>query len=262
MPIFQPELETLPRAGARAAAARAAAGAVRRRARGVAGAAVPGQVGAARRVSVRAPAGAARGVRPDPRLLGHARQADDRRVHARRSRGLGRLLRPRAGGGRSRAGHACAHRVRLRPLHRRSRPPLRRRAARLHRRPGVGREHAAPGAAARGSRRRDPLLHAELRARDRRPCRRSVAPEPPRRRLRRRAVDRGAARGDRGRARADGARHLRPLGGDGAGRLRRMRRGAGRRARERGSLPGRGRRSRRRESRCRTARSASSSSRR
>ena len=249
-------------AGARAAPARAPAGEVRRRARGAAGAALPRQVGAEGRVSLRAPAGAARGVRPDPRLLWHAREGDDRRVHASRPRGLGGLLRPRARRGRSGAGHRRPRRLRLRPLHRRPRPPLRRRAARLHRRPRVGRQHAAPGAAARGPRRRDPLLHAELRARDRRPRLRARAPQPARRRLRRRALDGGAARGDRGRARADRARHLRPVGGDGAGRVRGMRRGTGRRARERGPLPRRGRRPAVGASRCRTARSASSSSRR
>src|SRR5204863_1528992 len=104
-------------AGARAAPARAAAGAVRRRARSAPRAAVPGQVGAPGRVSVRASAGAARGLRPDPCLVGDAREGDDRRVHAERPRRLGGLLRPRARRGRSRPGHGRPHRVRLRPLH-------------------------------------------------------------------------------------------------------------------------------------------------
>src|SRR5215471_7515384 len=55
-------------AGARAPPAQPSARAVRCRARGTAGATLPRQVGAAGRVSVRAAAGAARGVRPDPRL--------------------------------------------------------------------------------------------------------------------------------------------------------------------------------------------------
>src|SRR5215471_9778160 len=59
-------------AGARAPSARPLARAVRRRARGAGRAALPRQVGAEGRVSVRAAAGAARGVRPDPRLLGDA----------------------------------------------------------------------------------------------------------------------------------------------------------------------------------------------
>ena len=58
------------------------------------------------------------------------------------------------GHSRRRAGarHGRARRVRVRALHRWSRPALRSRAARLHRHPRVRREHAAPGAAARGPR--------------------------------------------------------------------------------------------------------------
>src|SRR5215471_16541492 len=74
-------------AGARAPPARSLARALRRRARGAGRTALPRQVGVEGCVSVRAAAGAARGVRPDPRLLGYAREGDDRRLHPRRPRG-------------------------------------------------------------------------------------------------------------------------------------------------------------------------------
>ena len=98
----------------------------------------------------------------------------------------------RSRGGRG-AGHCRPQRLWLRPVHRRPGPPLRRRADGLHGRPGVGRQHAAPGHAAPGLRRRDPLLHAvatrcaiaEHVAEPDRPARLRRA-----RRLRRRAVDR------------------------------------------------------------------------
>ena len=167
--LFQPELEAMPRRELEALQ--------RQRLHerfGVELEALPelpfrGQVRSARRVPLRPPARSTRGVHPDSRFLRHPRQGDDRRVHPQRHRAVGGLL---CACDRRRgrwAGHGRPRRLRVRPLHRRARAPLRRRAARLHRRPRVGREHAAPGAAARGSRRGDPLLHAELRARDRRP---------------------------------------------------------------------------------------------
>ena len=71
--------------------------------------------------------------------------------------------------------------------------------------PMSGGNTAAPDAAAPGPRRRRPLLHALLRARrSPRRCasRASTSSAPLRRHLRRRAVDRGDARRDRARARA------------------------------------------------------------
>ena len=88
---------------------------------------------------------------------------------------------------------------------------------------------------------RDPLLHAELRPRDRRPRGGRSRLSPARRRLRRRALDGGAARLDRGGARPPRARHLRALGGHGTGRLVAVPRRR-RPACQRGPLPRRGRR--------------------
>ena len=65
-------------------------------------------------------------------------------------------------------------------------------------------------------------------------------------RRRRGAVDRGDAGRDRPRPRRSLVQHLRPLRGDRPGRLVRVRRGAQRPPRQRGSLPPRGRRSRER----------------
>ena len=139
--------------------------------------------------------------------------------HAGRSRGLGGLLRPRAGSGGSRAGHGRPHRVRLRPLHRRPRPPLRRRAAR-----------SPVGAASGGNTPRQAQLLEDLGA-EILCCTPSYALaiadhviEPARLALRAgvfgaEAVDEGLSRGGRGRARPRRRQHLRPLGGDGAGGL-------------------------------------------
>ena len=72
------------------------------------------------------------------RIVGHHRQAHRRRLHRGRSRHWSDLM------ARSLAAPACArrhraYRLRLWPVHRRSWRALRRRAARLHRRAGVGR---------------------------------------------------------------------------------------------------------------------------
>ena len=103
------------------------------------------------------------------------------------------------------AGRPRAHRLRLRAVHRRAGRALRRRAAGLHGRPGLGRHDRAPGAAHP----RLPAGHHHGHAR--RTCWRSSTRWRGRastradtslqgRHLRRRAVDRGHAPRDRGRA--------------------------------------------------------------
>ena len=181
-----------------------------------------------------------------PRLERDARQADRRRLHARRpgdlGRGDGAHLRAR----RRAAGDGRPQRLRLRPLHRRARLPLRRRADGLHGRPDVGRRHAAAGHDAARPRRRGALRDAVVRAAHRPGARRGggsagrAAAEG--RPVRRRAVDRADAGGARGAARAARDQLLRAVRDRRAGRGGRVRGGAGRRARAGGPLPGRGRR--------------------
>ncbi len=95
--ILQPELETAGSGGAARAAAGAPAGARApfraRRRRAAPRAAVHGQGAAPGRVSVRAPPDAARGDGPRARIVRDARQADDRRLHPPRHRGVRRGLR-------------------------------------------------------------------------------------------------------------------------------------------------------------------------
>ena len=94
---------------------------------------VHGQDRPARQLSVRHVRGAARAGRAHPRLVGHHRQADGRRLHAQRHRHVGDrdgALDPRRR--RPRRRHP-ARRVRLRPVHRRPRRALRRREARAAR---------------------------------------------------------------------------------------------------------------------------------
>ena len=108
---------------------------------------VHGQERPARQLSVRHVRGAARARRAHPRVVGHDRQADRRRLHAARHRHLGRpgrALDPRR---RRPAGRHGPRRLRLRPLHRRPRRALRRRARRLHRDPDVGRADREAGPA-------------------------------------------------------------------------------------------------------------------
>ena len=137
-----------------------------------------------------------------------------------------------------------------------------------NRRPGVGRVHRAPGDAARATSRADVLVATpsyalaiarRIRRRGRRsaPTLRLAA-----RAVRRRAVGRADARGDRVRARPDGGQLLRPVGDVRAGRGRRVPRGARRAARPGGPLPGRGHRPRPTARPCRPAPRASSCSRR
>ena len=152
------------------------------------------QGGPARQLSVRAVRRAARADRARARLLRHHRQADRGRLHQGRHRDLGRgggALDPRR---RRAPRHEAAQRLRLRPVHRRPRPALRRRAARAHHHPDLRRHDRAAGAADRRLRARhhhgDALLHAGDPRR--------VPPPGPRpahdlaegRHLRRRALDR------------------------------------------------------------------------
>ena len=156
-----------------------------------------------------------------------------------------------------------AQRLRLRALHRRARRALRRRAARGDRDPDLGRQHQAPDHDHAGLRRHGAHLHALLRAEPRRDDpgagRRPRFAQAARGHLRRRAVVRGDAQGDREEAAPHGARHLRPhrdhrpRGGDGVPREA----GA---ARLRGPLPRRGHRPGHRRGRSRRARAASWSS--
>ncbi len=171
------------------------------------GAAVHGQIAAPGRVPLRDAGRAAGRDDPRPRLVRHPWQADDRRLHPARHRDLrgrerqGDRLRRRA------LRRRPARRLRVRPVHGRPRPPLRRRAARRYRRAGIWRQYVAAAAAARGSRRVGPLLHAELRAAagGARPGPRHQAALRP---LRCRAVVGGDAREARGRV---GHRRLRRL---------------------------------------------------
>ena len=104
----------------------------------------------ARQLPLRHVRGAAREGLAHPRLQRHHRPAHGGRLHQGRHRHLGRgdgaLDR---GGGRPGRGHG-ARRLRLWPVHRRHRRALRRRAPRLHGRPGLRRHDRAPGPAHRG----------------------------------------------------------------------------------------------------------------
>ena len=204
--------------GARAAPARAAARALRRRLlRGARRAAVRDQV---RCCATPTRSGCcacrSRSCVRDPRVLGHARQADDRRRTRAATSSLGRMLRPRARRGRSGARRRRPHRLRLRPVHRRARPALRLRAARLHRRARVGRQHPRQvqlledlGAEILCCTPSYALAIADHVAEPGRTCDLRC-----RRRVRRRALDGGACATRSRRRSTSGARHLRPLRGD------------------------------------------------
>jgi phenylacetate-CoA ligase len=111
----------------------------------------------------------------------------------------------RAAGGRP--GRHGPRRVRLRPLHRRPRRALRRRARRLHRDPDVGRADREAGPAHHRPEAEHHHGHALVHAGADRgaapPGDRSALDQPRGRHLRRRAVDRGDARRDRGNAGID-----------------------------------------------------------
>ena len=183
--------------------------------------------------------------RAHPRLLRHHGEGDCRRLHAR---GPGRVDRgdgPDAPGGRGASGRRRAERLRVRALHGRPRLPLRRGARGRGGHPGVRRLHGAPARRLPGPRQHRALLHPVLRAppggghRGGRPAR-GVATAPGRV-LRRGAVDRGHADGDRDAPPPDGAQRLRAVGDHRPGRGRRVPRAPGH-ARGRGPLLPRGRR--------------------
>ena len=186
----------------------------------------------ARRLSLRHAGHPARTVRAHPCLERHDRPADRGRLLGARHRHLGgpdgalALRRRRAAGRRH---PQC---LRLRPVHRRPRRALRRRAAGLHRGADVGRLRRAPGPAhprvRRAGRADDAVLHAGDRRRVRTPGRRSAQHRDAGRPVRRRALDRGHARRDRAAARHRRRRPLRPERSDGAGRGLRVRRDQGR----------------------------------
>ena len=190
------------------------------------------QGGPARQLSLRDVRRPARADRAHPRLLRHHRQADRRRLHqgatSRRGPGGG-ALDPRLG---RPPRHEAAQRLRLRPLHRRPRPALRRRAARPHHHPRLRRHDRAPGAADRRLRARhhhgDALLHAGDPRRVPPPGPRPARDLAEGRHLRRRALDQRHAPRDRAGLRHARRRHLRPVGGDRPGRRQRVRRDQGR----------------------------------
>ena len=140
-PMFQPSVETMP-AEERAAlqeqrldalvtrlkASTSRTGAEARRPGGQRArvAAVHGQGGAPRPLPVRNARGPARRHGADARVVRHARQADDRRVHDRRPRRLRRCQRPGSRRDGRAARRRAPRRLRLRPVHGRARPPLRR----------------------------------------------------------------------------------------------------------------------------------------
>ena len=101
-----------------------------------------------------------------PRLVRHDRQADGGRLHRARHRHVGGRLRAQHARERRAARHDGAHRLRLRPVHRRARRALRRRAAGLHGGAGVGRHDRAAGAADRRFQARRHHGDAELHACD------------------------------------------------------------------------------------------------
>ena len=163
-------------------------------------------------------------ITPAARLLRHHRQGHRGRLHQSRPRPVDRPDGALHGLRRRAAGRHRAQRLRLRPVHRRARRALRRRAARLHRGAGVGRHDRAAGDAAAGLRRARALRHAVLRAQHRRGRgghgRRHPQAAAAHRHFRRRAVERRDAPRPRGAARASGGRSLRAVRDHRAGRRR------------------------------------------
>ena len=192
------------------------------------------QAGSARELSVRHVRGAARArscafthpaARPANRPSSATPQSDIdiwADLMARSIRAVGRA-----------AGRHRAHRLRLRPVHRRARRALRRRAAGLHGDADVGRADRKAGAAHPGFRARHhhghAVVHADLDRRD------GTAGHATRaqcslehRDLRRGALDASHARRDRAARGHRRRRHLWTVGGDGAGRRQRVHRNQGR----------------------------------
>ena len=195
-------------------------------------------------LSVRHVRGATVGTSPHPRVQRHNGQTDRGRLHRDRHRHLGRGGGPLDPRGRRTAGRQGARRVRLRPVHRRTRRALRRGEAGLHGDPGLRRHDRAAGAAhqrlpARGHH-GDPVLPAHpdrrVRARRARPARDLAAGGHPGRGT----VDRADAPGDRAAAGPRRGGHLRPVRGDGTGRRAGVRGHQGRPAHLGGPLLSRG----------------------
>ena len=159
----------------------------------------------ARRLSLRHVRHPARAVRARPRLERHDRPADGGRLFGEGHRDLGRPDGALALRRRRPAGRHHPQCLRLRPVHRRAGRALRRRAARLHGGADVGRLRRAAGPAdprvRRTGRADDAVLHAGDRRRVRAPGHRPARHRDAHRHLRRRAVDRGHAAGDRAAAR-------------------------------------------------------------
>ncbi len=156
------------------------------------------QGGPARQLPVRPVRRAARADRARARLLRHHRQADRGRLHQGRHRGVGRGGRPLDPRRRRPARHEAAQRLRLRPVHRRPRPALRRGEAGPHHGAHLRRHDRAAGAADRRLRARhhhgDALLHAGDPRRVPPPGPRPARHLAESRHLRRRAVDQRHAR--------------------------------------------------------------------
>ncbi len=161
-----------------------------------------------------------RAAGPDP---AHPRvERDDRAAHGRRLHGerpvhVGRHggpFDPRGGRPARRQG---PYRLRLRPVHRRTRRPLRRGTPRLYGDPRVRRYDGTSGPADPGPEARDhhgdTVVHADPARRVRAPGRGPARHLAAGRRVRGRAVDRGDAPRDRGAVRDRRRGHLRPLRG-------------------------------------------------
>ena len=140
-------------------------------------------------------------VARDPRVVGHDGQADRRRLHQGRPRHLGRRGGPVDPRGRRAPGDEGARRLRLRAVHRWARGALRRRAARLHGDPDVGRPDGEAGPAhprlRAGHHHGDPVVHALDPRRDGAAGHRPADDVAQGRHLRGRAVDDGHAGRDR-----------------------------------------------------------------
>ena len=162
-------------------------------------------------------------------------------------------------------GRQGARRVRVRPVHRRSRCALRRRSARLHGHPDLRRHDRTPGHADPRLRARrhhgHAVVHVGHRRRDGTAGRRSAHDQPAGRHLRRRTVDERHAPRDGTASRHARRRHLRAVRGDGPRRRQRMRRDEGRPAHLGGPLLSRGHRPGRPATCCPTVPRASWSSR-
>ena len=116
-----------------------------------------------RRLSIRDAGDGAGRRRTGPRLVGYVGEAYRHRLHPGRRRSVRRGERPGPGLRRGHARRRGPRCVRVRALHRRSRPPLRSRGAGGDHGAGVGRQPAPPDLPARRSRRHRPRLHTLVR---------------------------------------------------------------------------------------------------